>query len=172
MYLTSDTKDEDQFLETCAVYLGLYTRSKEDALFQMIMDAVDTLEDGGMKFEEALALAILKYKKAIATKVNSCKQSGGDGELQLWCAFAEEDVKPWCKWHSGEKCTCKDCTNVVTRTRMVAFFAYIFHLIEEDSLAMEIAQKLEESKDFCGELIPTVEGYRKIRRCERDVNKL
>ena len=40
--------------------------------------------------------------------------------------------------------------------KAVAYFAYIFHLIEENDLALEIAEKLEDCQDLDDELIPTV----------------
>ena len=59
------------------------------------MDDALKLEVAGMKIEEALPLAVLNNKENIATKVDSCKQSDdGDGELDLWCDFAQKDVKP------------------------------------------------------------------------------
>ena len=39
----------------------MYIVSKEDDLYQQIMKDANKLEDGGMKFEEAIAVAILKH---------------------------------------------------------------------------------------------------------------
>ena len=44
---------------------------------------------------------------------------------------------------------------------MVAWFAYVFHAIEEDDLALEISEKLEKCQDLYDKLIPTVKQYRK-----------
>jgi len=56
--------------------------------------------------------------------------------------------------------SCKNCKSTCM-LRMVAWFAYIFHLIEEDDLALEISEKLEKCQDLYDELIPTVKQYRK-----------
>ena len=122
------------------------------------MANVVKLEVNGMTFEEALALAVLNSKEDIARKVDCCKKSD-DGKLEIWCEFAQQDVTPWCKWFTGENCSCKTCENV-SMPKATAWFAYIFHLIEEDDLALEIAQELEECQDLHGELIP-IDRYRK-----------
>ena len=88
-----------------------------------------------------MALAVLNNKEGIATKVDSCKQVDDDGELELWCEFAQKDVKPCCKWFTGENCSCKNCDNV-SMPKTVAWFSYIFHHIEEDDLALEISVKI------------------------------
>ena len=44
---------------------------------------------------------------------------------------------------------------------MVAWFAYLFHPIEEDDLSLDISEKLENCQDLYDELIPTVKQYRK-----------
>ena len=44
---------------------------------------------------------------------------------------------------------------------MVAWYAYLFHLIEEDDLALEISETLESCQNLYGEVIPTIEQYRK-----------
>ena len=51
----------------------MYIVNKEDALYQKIMKNAVTLQDGGMKFEEAIAIAILNHKKSITVKANRCK---------------------------------------------------------------------------------------------------
>ena len=68
-------KDEDHFLEAFTWLLAVYILSKEDVLYQKIMKEANKLEGDGMKFEEAIAVVILKYKKAITIKSNSCKPS-------------------------------------------------------------------------------------------------
>ena len=45
--------------------------------------------------------------------------------------------------------------------KVVAYFAYIFYLIEENDLALEIAEKVKDCHDLYDELIPTVKQYRK-----------
>ena len=45
--------------------------------------------------------------------------------------------------------------------RMVAWYAYLFHLIEEDDLTLMISEKLEKCEDLYDELIPIVNKYRK-----------
>ena len=49
--------------------LVMYIQSKDDTVIQNIMKEADKLEDGGMKIEEALAVAVVKYKKAIQMKM-------------------------------------------------------------------------------------------------------
>ena len=132
VYQTVDTKEYEQFLKLCTGYLSLYAKSKRDALFQNIMDDAVKFEVDGMKFEHAMAASILKHKKAIAVKVDKCKQSPG-GEFEIWCMFAEEKVKPWCKFFTGEKCSCETC-ETMSMPIMVVWTIYLFHLIEEDDL--------------------------------------
>ena len=60
----------------------------------------------------------------------------------------------------NNQCNCKNCKSTCI-LRMVAWFAYVFHAIEEDDLAMMITDTLEECRDLSAELIPTVERYRK-----------
>ena len=45
--------------------------------------------------------------------------------------------------------------------KVVAYFAHIFHLIEENDLALEIIEKLEDRQDLYDKLTPTVKQYRK-----------
>ena len=161
VYQTCEINDDKHFLEACTGYLDLYVRSKDDVLFQNIMDDTAKFEVAGMKFEEALGVAILRHKQAITVKVNNCKNSGTENdEHEIWCEFARQDAKPWCRWFTGETCVCNDCDNS-SMPKMVGWFAYIFHLIEEDDLTLEIADKLEECQDLYHELIPTLESYRK-----------
>ena len=70
----------------------MYIVSKEDDLYQKIMKDANELVDGGVKFEEAIAVAILKHKKAITIKANSCKPSSSEDGLDLWCEFVKKDV--------------------------------------------------------------------------------
>ena len=112
------------------------------------MDDTVKLEVGGMGFERALAAAILKNKRMIISKVTRCKLDGNVGEisskkgklsahdydgdndeLEIWCEFARKPVKPWCKWFKGETCHCENCEGACI-LKMVAWFAYIFHMIE------------------------------------------
>ena len=44
---------------------------------------------------------------------------------------------------------------------MVAWYAYLFHAIEEDDLTLMISEKLEKCEDLYDELIPIVNKYRK-----------
>ena len=159
VYQTVDTKEYRQFLKLCTGYLSLYAKSKRDALFQNIMDDAVKFQVDGMKFEHAMAASILKHKKAIAVKVDKCKQSPG-GEFEIWCMFAEEKVNPWCKFFTGEKCSCERCENM-SMPIMVVWTIYLFHLIEEDDLALEISEKLEECQDLDGKDRSIVERYRK-----------
>ena len=45
--------------------------------------------------------------------------------------------------------------------KVVAYFAHIFHLIEENDLALEIIEKLEDRQDLYDKLTLTVKKYRK-----------
>ena len=82
-----------------------------------------------------------------------------DGEL-IWCELSRRPVKPWCKWFSGETCSCKNCKSTCI-LRMVAWYAYLFHAIEEDDLTLMISEKLGKCQDLYDELIPIVKKYRK-----------
>ena len=135
------------------------------------MDDTVKLEVGGMGFERALAAAILDNKQMIISKVTTCKLDGeisskktstyGDDndESRIWCEFARKPVKPWCKWFKGETCHCENCEGACI-LKMVAWFTYLFHMIEEDELAMEIIEKLESCEDLYDELIPMIKQYR------------
>ena len=178
VYRNFKTKDDERFLDVCTGLMGLYVRSKQDVLFEEIMNNTSKLEANGMKFEEALAAAVLKHKLSIISKVNRCKLDGKDGDKgklsesededddddddgdEIWCELSQRPVKPWCKWFSGATCNCKNC-NSTCILRMVAWFAYVFHAIEEDDLALEISEKLEKCQDLYDKLIPTVKQYRK-----------
>tara|TARA_Y100000296_G_scaffold83721_1_gene115398 strand:- start:13 stop:1059 length:1047 start_codon:yes stop_codon:yes gene_type:complete len=176
VYQSCKTKDGEHFLEACAGLMGLYVRSKQDVLFEEIMNNTSKLEADGMKFEEALAAAVLKHKVSIILKVNRCKLDGKDDDKrklsesdddeddddgdEIWCELSQRPVKPWCKWFSGETCNCKNCKSTCI-LRMVAWFAYVFHAIEEDDLASKISEKLEKCQDLYDELIPIVKQYRK-----------
>ena len=91
---------------------------------------------------------------------NDDATSNNDNGLEIWCEFSRKPVKPWCKWFTGKTCSCENCKST-SILRMVAWFAYLFHLIEEDNLALEISEKLEKCQDLYDELIPTVKKYRK-----------
>ena len=158
VYRLSEIKDEQHFLDAFTGLLAMYIASKEDDLYQKIMKDANKLEDDGMKFEEAIAVAILKHKKAITIKSNSCKPSTDEDGIDLWCEFVNKDAEPWCTLFTGEKCSCKDCENLVSLPKCVAVFVYIFHLMDNDYLIQEIVEKLEEGEDI---LIPTVKEYRK-----------
>ena len=171
MYQSCDVKNGEHFIEACAGYLGLYARSKDDVLFKSIMDDAARLEVDGMEFEKALASSILKHKLSIISKVNRCKLDNKDNdldgesdddndELEIWCELSQKPVKPWCKWFTGETCNCKNCKSTCM-LRMVAWYAYLFHFIEEDDLTMMISEKLEKCEDLYDELIPIVNKYRK-----------
>ena len=195
VYQTCKRKDAEHFLDACAGYLFLYVRSKDDDLFQSIVDNTSKLEEGGMEFEKALAASILKHKLSIALKVNRCKLDDGDhgeisskrrklsesededdddddgddesdsanndgDELGIWCELSRKSVKPGCKWFTGETCSCKRCDGA-SILKTVVWFAYVFHAIEEDDLALEISEKLEKCQDLYDKLIPTVKQYRK-----------
>ena len=62
------------------------------------------LEESGMKIEDALAVAIVKYKQSIQLKISTCDIASGQKECELWAMFAQNDVKFWCKWNTGEQC--------------------------------------------------------------------
>ena len=163
VYQTCEIKDAEHFFNACAGLMGLYARSKKDVLFQRIMDKTSELEADGMKFEEALAAAVLKHIQAITNKVEICERKsdvGEDEHFEIWCDFAQQDVNPWCKWSTGKNCGCDNCENK-SMPKVVAYFAYIFYLIEENDLALEIAEKVEDCHDLYDELIPTVKQYRK-----------
>ena len=157
VYRLSTIKDKDHFLDAFTSLLVMYIASKEDDLYQKITKDANKLEDDGMKFEEAMAVANLKHKKAITIKSNSCKPSSDEDDLDLWCEFVKKDKNPWCKLFTGEKCSCEDCENN-SLPKLVTLFVYIFHLIDKDCLVQEIVEKLEDGEDV---LIPTVKQYRK-----------
>merc|ERR1719450_690565 len=65
VYRNCKTKDDGNFLNACAGLMCLYVRSKQDDLFEEIMNNTSKLEADSMKFEEALAAAVLKHKLSI-----------------------------------------------------------------------------------------------------------
>ena len=112
-----------------------------------------------MEFEEAIAVAILKHKNAITLKSNSCKPSTEDeDDLDLWCDLIKNDAESWCRWNTGEKCSCNDCGNM-SLPKMVALFVYLFHLMDKDCLVQMILEKIPAREDVVG---PTVEKHRKF----------
>ena len=159
VYRISKVKDEKHFIEAFVGLLVRYMVSKEDDLYQKIMKDVSKFKDDGLEFEEAIADTILKHKKAITLKCNSCKPSTEDeDDLDLWCDFINEDAEPWCTFFTGEKCSCNDCGNM-SLSKLVAFQVYILHLMDNDCLVQAILAKLPEGE---GVLVPVVNQYRKL----------
>lgn len=143
VYKLSERKDEEHFLESCAALLTMYISSKRDPLFQDIAKQTAELEGVGLDSMEALADATVAQKKAITRKVNRCRRIGsgeGDTESVIWRELADLDVNPWCKLFTTEKCNCEECAGVFSLSKIVAFFVYVFQLIDNDELAQIIVK--------------------------------
>ena len=106
-------------------------------------------------------------------KSNSCKAPTDDDDLDLSCEFVKKDAEPWCKWNTGEKCSCNDCENN-SLPKLVALFIYIFHLMDNDCLVQTSSpqknskfqkfQKLKFEKSkfsrfFLFQICPTPSNY-------------
>ena len=125
------------------------------------MKETDKLEDGGMKIEEALAVAIVKYKKAIQMKMSTCDIASGQEEGELWATiFADKDKNSWCKWNTGQKCNCKHCPNE-SMLQIIAWFTYIFHFMGKDRLVQTIVEDVENrGDDICLQAYQAIKEYR------------
>ena len=160
-YVSTKTEDDD-ILYAFKGYLVVYTESRSDALYLKIMEDVYELESSSnMDFKQALAIAIVKNKEAIMFKISN---SNGDDEEEfvIWSIFAEKQDE-WgscCKWWIGDHGCSKECPKI-SISKVLAWYAFIFHLMDKDTLVQEIYEIVEKSSDVMDGINLAVEKYRK-----------
>ena len=156
------SNDDVDILDVFKGYLAMYNQSKGDVLYLKIMEDVAELEVSGMDFKEALAVAIVKNKEAIKLKISNCgdKSSSEEEELGIWCKFAKkrDDWDSCCKWFLKHDCDCGDCPNIGI-PKVVAWFAWVFHLMDKNDLVQKIDEMAVKSDDIVEGINFAVERY-------------
>ena len=126
------------------VYMDLYNKRETDDLYQEILEDVKKAEMT-MTLADALDHAIEKNKDSITESVVSCRRDDDDG-LNLWCTMAQRDVKPRCKWFTGDECACNECKGT-SLLKKVRHFAEIFHAMENDDVVQKIDEVVDERSE-------------------------